>query len=91
MGKVLKTTFELTNAVARGATKENVLFHQRAFAHRALAGNTDGFGLGWAFGEIDGDDGGNDLSCFFDADKIAHTNIFTGDFLKVVKGGAGNG
>ena len=91
MGKVLKTTFELTDAVARGATKKNVFFHQGALAHRALAGHTDGFGLGWALVEIDGDYGGNDLSCFFDADKIAHTNIFTGDFLKVVKGGAGNG
>ena len=88
---MLKTTFELTDAVARGATKENVLFHQRAFAHRAVAGNTDGFGLGRAFGEIDRDDGGNDLSRFFDADKIPYSDIFTGDFLKVVKGGAGNG
>jgi hypothetical protein len=91
VGKVLKTTFELTDAVARGATKENVLFHQRAFAHRAVAGYANGFGLGWAFGEIDGDDGGNDLSCFFDADKIPYADIFAGDFLKVVKGGAGNG
>ena len=88
---MLKTTFELTDAVARGATKENVLFHQRAFAHRAVAGNTDGFGLGGAFGEIDGDDGGNDLSRFFDADKIPNADIFTGDFLKVVEGGTGNG
>jgi hypothetical protein len=91
VGKVLKATFKLTDAVGRGATKENVLFHQRAFAHRALAGNKDGFGLGGAFGEIDGDDGGNDLSCFFDANKIPYADIFTGDFLKVVKGGTGNG
>jgi hypothetical protein len=91
VGKVLKTTFELTDAVARGATKKYVLFHQRAFAHGAVAGHTDGFGLGWAFGDIDRNDGGNDLSCFFDANKIPYADIFTGDFLKVVKGGTGNG
>jgi hypothetical protein len=91
VGKVLKTTFQLTDAVARGATKKYVFFHQRAFTHRAVAGNTDGFGLGWAFGEIYGDDGGNDLSCFFDSDKIPYADIFTRDFLKVVKGGTGNG
>jgi hypothetical protein len=88
---MLKTTFELTDAVARGATKENVLFHQRTFAHRAVAGHPDGFGLRWAFGEIDGDDSGDDLSRFFDADKVSYADIFAGDFLKVVKGGAGNG
>jgi hypothetical protein len=91
VGKVLKTTFELTDAVARGAAKEYVLFHQGAFAHGAVAGNRDGFGLVGAFGEIDGDDGGNDLSCFFDANKIPYADIFAGDFLKVVEGGAGNG
>ena len=88
---MLQATFELADAVTRGAAEKNFLFGERAAADRALAGNGSSAGGSGALLEIDGKDGGDDFSCFFDVNEISHTDIFAGDLFKVVQGGAGNG
>jgi hypothetical protein len=88
---MLEATFELADAVARGAAEKNFLFGKGAATDRALARNGDGAGGSGALLEIDGEDGGDDLSCFFDINVISHTDVLAGDLLKVMQGGARNG
>jgi hypothetical protein len=88
---MLEAAFELADAVARGAAEKNFLFGKRAAADRALARNGDGAGGSGALLEIDGEDGGDDLSCFFDVNVISHTDVLAGDLLEVMQGGARNG
>ena len=88
---MLEAAFELADAVARGAAEKNFLFRESAATDRALAGNGDGAGGSGALLEIDGEDGGDDLSCFFDVNEISHADVFAGDLLEVMQGGARNG
>jgi hypothetical protein len=88
---MLETTFELADAVARGAAEKNFFFGEGAATDRALARNGDGARRGGALLEIDGEDGGDDLSCFFDVNVVSHADVFAGDLLEVMQGGARNG
>jgi hypothetical protein len=88
---MLEAAFELADAVARGAAEKNFLFGERAAANRALARNGDGAGGSRALLEINGENGGDDFSCFFDVNVISHTDVLAGDLFKVMQGSARNG
>ena len=88
---MLEAALELADAVARGAAEKNFFFGKRAAADRALAGNGDGAGRSGTLLEINGEDGGDDFSCFFDVNVISHSDVFAGDLLEVMQGGARNG
>jgi hypothetical protein len=88
---MLEAAFELADAVAGGAAEKNFLLGEGSAADRALARNGDGAGGSGALLKIDGEDGGNDFSCFFDVNVISHANVFAGDLFEVMQGGARNG
>jgi hypothetical protein len=91
VSEVLEAALELAHAVPGGAAKEDIFFDQGSLADRAVARGTDRFRLRGTLGEVYGNDGGDHFARFFDPDKISDADVFAGDFLKVVEGGAGDG
>jgi hypothetical protein len=91
VSKVLESAFELAHAVPGGAAKKHIFFDQGALADRALARGADWLGLRGTLGKVYGNDGGDHFARFFHPDEISDTDVFAGDFLEVVEGGAGDG